>query len=260
MFNGSWKFIKKYWVVLILGILTGACISWVAIAFFNGILRKNFGSLADWLSGVGSLLAIAFAYWQIYEQRKEFEINKKADEDLEKQKLRPFFSIHFRSKIFQDKENYYVNEKDTDKFSVSKKDNKEEAIFLNGKEGYEVTNIINNVALNVTFEVIYQDNERDILNVDSLQAKATGIFFTKKVLNYPVNNSTNVMKNVEDQTKCIRIYFDSLLGIHYCQEWKEKIKKGESVCTNFKASNIFEVDAKEIPLSTEGTVYMGNPF
>lgn len=63
---------KKYgWYILISfisAILGGAiCIS---------ISQKNLGSFADWLSGLGSIAAIAFAYWQIHEQKVEYENDK----------------------------------------------------------------------------------------------------------------------------------------------------------------------------------------
>ena len=77
------KWLKKYWWYFVISFSS----SFVGGIICITITNKNIGSLADWVSGIGSLIAIAFAYWKNAEQRKEY------DEDKSKLKLskRPLF-------------------------------------------------------------------------------------------------------------------------------------------------------------------------
>ena len=58
------------------------------------------GTGAEWISSIGALVAIVFAYWQIYEQRKEYE-NDRREEKVEKRlSNRPFFTVIQKNIIF----------------------------------------------------------------------------------------------------------------------------------------------------------------
>lgn len=56
-------------------------IIFVCIGLFLGIVLfdvlpynpEKYGTLADWISGIGTVAAIYFVYWQIQEQKREFE-------------------------------------------------------------------------------------------------------------------------------------------------------------------------------------------
>lgn len=67
---------KRETVLLImLTFIFGEAIVFMVLALNQG----DFGSLADWLSGMGSIGAIIGVYYQVNEQRKEFEQNRTAN-------------------------------------------------------------------------------------------------------------------------------------------------------------------------------------
>lgn len=67
------KNLKYIWLGLV-GALLGNAIIFTIYALFSA----KYGTLADWMSGVGTVAAILFVYWQIAEQRKEFNESKTA--------------------------------------------------------------------------------------------------------------------------------------------------------------------------------------
>ncbi|MCT6889495.1 hypothetical protein [Lactobacillus sp. wkB8] len=70
------------------------------------------GTGAEWISSIGALVAIVFAYWQIYEQRKEYE-NDRREEKVEKRlSNRPFFTVIQKNIIQEEKEVVWVNTDD----------------------------------------------------------------------------------------------------------------------------------------------------
>jgi hypothetical protein len=62
-------------IVVLVTFLIGEAI----IFAFMAISKGDFGSLADWVSGVGALGAIVGVIYQVNEQRIEFQQSKKAD-------------------------------------------------------------------------------------------------------------------------------------------------------------------------------------
>lgn len=63
----------KYLLVGFIGSLVGVSIPFI----YNSFGTNKYGSLAEWVSGTGTIIAIFFAYWQINEQNKEFQLSKK---------------------------------------------------------------------------------------------------------------------------------------------------------------------------------------
>lgn len=59
----------KYLLIGFVGALIGNGIVFLVLAFGS----SKYGTLADWVSGLGTVIAILFVYLQIDEQRKEFE-------------------------------------------------------------------------------------------------------------------------------------------------------------------------------------------
>ncbi len=69
----SMKCDKKYlWVAFISAFLGSSLVFTIFSCFSN-----KHGTLAEWISGIGTIAAILFVYWQIDEQRKEFQLSKK---------------------------------------------------------------------------------------------------------------------------------------------------------------------------------------
>lgn len=59
--------------------LIGAVIGNGLVFLIISIHTSKFGTLADWVSGLGTVVAIFFVYWQIEEQREEFNISNKVE-------------------------------------------------------------------------------------------------------------------------------------------------------------------------------------
>lgn len=244
-------------LLFVLSFIVGEMLVFFILAWSKG----DYGNLADWASAIGSLGAIFFMYFQIEEQKKEFNVQIEKSEKMDEYKMRPFFSVRFRYKIFLNSESYFVNEDDSKAFESSYKEKENQATFLDGKEGYEFVNIASGVALNLVIEFVYKDGTRDVLNVDSVKPGSKCIFFTSRMLNFNTKEpDTNVTMHVENDTECIRVYFDSLLGIHYCQEWKTKVQFHDIACTNFTVTDIYKVNKEDDPERKSSTIYMGKPF
>lgn len=53
--------------------LIGSLIGNGIVFFFFAFTSSKYGTLADWVSGIGTVAAIFFVYWQIDEQKREFK-------------------------------------------------------------------------------------------------------------------------------------------------------------------------------------------
>lgn len=208
------NWIKQYWV-------------YVAIAIFGGILgtaisltiwhQNNIGTLAEWVSGIGSFGAIAFAYIQIKIQIKENQLAK-----------RPIFSITCVHTLKEDFENYYVNDADFNSFWKASNPREDEPngkkirTLSNNRKGYKFENLSNEAALNICLEIKYDDKkESDIMTISSIDPKSEAAFFTHEMLS---NKSENVYKDVHKKIEYIKLHFDSVIGVHYIQIWDQKYK------------------------------------
>lgn len=56
--------------------LIGSLIGNGIVFFFFAFTSSKYGTLADWVSGIGTVAAIFFVYWQIDEQQSEFKESK----------------------------------------------------------------------------------------------------------------------------------------------------------------------------------------
>ena len=59
--------------------LIGALLGNGIVYSFSSLFSNKFGTLADWVSGLGTITAIFFVYCQIEEQRKEFNFTNKIE-------------------------------------------------------------------------------------------------------------------------------------------------------------------------------------
>ena len=71
------------------------------------IPKKNFGSIADWVSGIGSCGAVIVALWQIIMQRKKEEKDRKLAN-------RPFFSWMRKTYLKGSKDKLWLLPEDED--------------------------------------------------------------------------------------------------------------------------------------------------
>ena len=197
---------------------------------------ENLGTAADWVSGIGSAAAIIFAYWQIDEQRKQYE----------KEKI-PLFEISISSILNSSDETFFLSAEkispkvDSHYFSFSEQ--KKQFLLTDRKFFYCVKNIANYDAINPTLVITYKSyrmndnlNKEDIVHTDLenlyhtetetdiIHAETTIKNGEKARLltNDVINNS---YMSIVRAKKKIELYFMSTEGNYYKQTFKEHIEK-----------------------------------
>lgn len=238
---------KKYgWYILISfisAILGGViCIS---------ISHKNLGSFADWLSGLGSIAAIGVAYYQIYEQRNEYEKDKREANERFEFNNRSQFSILCVPTLNISDKNFFMNKEDETLFAKSINSEIDEVngrkfkALKNDKRAYQFTNVTDNVAINVNIEIGYINNlESDNLQITFIPPRDKVVVLTHQMLNDKTKNS---FLEIEKKIKYIKLYFESLSGKQYVQVWDKSTftPSGENKIINTLSSET--TAAKEMP-------------
>lgn len=80
---------KKVWISLLVVVF----ILIILLSFLSFWKADVFGNVADWISGIGSLIAIVFVYIQIRESRNQLQKQLKAERERNFQQARPLFKI-----------------------------------------------------------------------------------------------------------------------------------------------------------------------
>jgi len=214
--------------------------------------KKNFGSTADWVSGIGSLGAIIVALWQMHVQR-----NKE-----EKEKIlanRPFFSIVEQTQLKNRQDHLWLTDKDMSSIDIDKvfeKPTRDYTYFKVDVFAYKLKNVSQAVANNVALKVEYQTKgtgevtQTDYCNLRTcVGANEQAIILPHSIMSKP-NTYSNYPKK-------IYLYFTSMDGREYCQRWTEKVVIKDSLCAE-------QVDIKETPIeemiSHEGCSRVYIPF
>ena len=242
------KWIKKYgWYILIVSICS---ISGGGIV--SAINYKNIGSLADWVSGLCSTVAIGVAYYQIYEQKKEYKSDKFDDEKNKKLKYRAFFTLVHSITISMNSAICF-NYADKDDFERTKKKlstifrDDDNTIVRKNKFLYKIENISDASVINVIFKIGYHDSkESECIDLRVIHARSVVYVLTERIFNEedPLHNQTYV--------KYIEIYFDTLMNNHYVQRWNiEKSYAENKNILDWNKSTIKEVSEEEIPKNVE---------
>lgn len=240
--------IKKYgWYILIVFICS---ISGGGIV--SAINHNNIGSLADWISGLCSTVAIGVAYYQIYEQKKEYENNKNDEKENKKSKYRAFFTVGFSYTTSTDSAICY-NYDDKDDFETANKklstifQDDANTIVRENKFLYKIENISDASVINVIFKIGYHDSkESECIDLRIIHARSVVYVVTERVFSEedPLHNQTDV--------KYIEIYFDTLMNNHYVQRWNiEKSYVEDKNILDWNKSTIKEVSEEEIPKNVE---------
>lgn len=233
---------KKYgWYILISfisAILGGAiCIS---------ISQKNLGSFADWLSGLGSIAAIAFAYWQIHEQKVEYENDKREQEKIKQKNNQPLFSLSNTRFFKKGVRNCYWQPNDFQEISKKIDSSKINYALLTENKGcYELINITNSLASDVCFRITYTDGEHQTLYIPFIDEKNLSYLFTHKMF-----SSGLTIHNINEQVANIKLYYDSIDKIHYVQIWENRINGNELDLNQSFVKTIDDNDRKKIQKST----------
>lgn len=236
------KWLKKYWWYIVISFSS----SFVGGIICITITNKNIGSLADWVSGIGSLLAIAFAYWQIHIQTKEYEEDKKEKISREILANRPFFSfiqLFYLNKgkdhiwtLVEDRRDVKINNlfsESTDTYNV----------FKNGICAYNFKNVSQAVATNVVLKIEYQSEangkvlKTDYCNIGTcVIGKEQVIILPHSIMNEPSTYSVC--------PKSVYLYFSTIDDRVYRQSWINKFDKFDGLYIE----RIEQVDIKEVPI------------
>ena len=198
------------------------------------VSKIDWGTVADWVSGIGSFGAVIVALWQIIIQRKKEEKDRKLAN-------RPFFSLVRRTYLKEGidellllpKDNKYVLRKS---FFERKSEN-----FLKFKKkiaAYEFTNVSKAVATSVVLKIEYQNRTRDkVLRTDYCKIKKC-VMGNEEDIILP----TSILNEPSTYARCpksVYLYFTTIDDRAYCQKWNEKKSELGSI--------IKEIPKEEIP-------------
>ena len=212
--------------------------NWINGIFITFISKLELGTVADWVSGIGSLGAVIVALWQIIVQRKK----ERKDREIAN---RPFFSCEAKS---------YLERKKDDVWTISKDDlnKKYEDVFEQRTEDYikfrnkifvfEFKNASQAVATSLVLKIEYQNEIKDkVLETDycmiekCVMGNERAIMLPHDILNKP---DTYVLC-----PKKLYLYFTTIDDKAYCQTWDQE----ESCLLHTEQFNIKPVSKGKIP-------------
>lgn len=224
------------------------------MSWMNGIIislsKLDWGTVADWVSGIGSLIAIAFAYLQIAEQRKEYEEDKKEKIRREILANRPFFSLSKSSYLTKSEDHLWLSIDDNDSKIVSNilKNNNIDIEFKDGIWTYKFKNVSKAIATKVVLKIEYQNRTKDkVLKTDYYYIKSC-VMENEQVIILP-HSIMNEPSTYSLCPKSVNLYFSTIDDKVYCQRWIEKFDKSDDL--GVEQFDIKEVPIEEIP--NEGT-------
>lgn len=225
------KWIKQYGWYFAISILGGTLGAVFSLFIWH---QGNLGTIAEWVSGLGSLGAIVFAYWQMHVQRKQYEKDKILAN-------RPFFSCMRKTYLKGSKDKLWLLPEDEDsvlRASFFKRKSNNVLNFKKKIAAYEFTNVSKAVATSVVLKIEYQNRTRDeVLRTDYCKIKKCvmgneeDIILPTSIINEP--------STYADCPKDVYLYFTTIDDRAYCQKWIGKKSK--------LGSNIKEIPKEEIP-------------
>lgn len=216
----------------------------------NGIIitfisKLEWGTVADWVSGIGSLIAIGFAYWQIAEQRKQYKKDKADEIRQEALTNRPFFSLIQLLYFKKGEDHLWIMNEDT---RTSVNDILGDVIqdycfFKNGIYVYEFTNVSKAIATNVALKIEYQDKASDeILKIDYCNIRSC-VMGNERAIILP-HSIINESSTYAHWPKKISLYFTTIDNRAYRQRWIEKYSESS---LHMEQVDIKEVSIEELP-------------
>ena len=284
---------KEYWV-------------YVAIAIFGGIIgtalsltiwhQNNIGTLADWVSGIGSVVAIVFAYLQIREQRDEYEDDKKHQKEIAQINNKPLFEVYISNILNSSDETFFFpaeklgKENEESLFTFRELSN--QYYLLDLKFFYCIKSVKDCTAINPTLVITYEspnhkEIDQDIIHADTIIRGGKEVrFLTKKILNLHKvkkektssendgKSSENDGKSSENEInydtylsilnakKTIELYFMSSDNIYYKQTFKgrtETVFRDDGTTPDeitFVSGDTEKIKEDEIPDYTTATEMM----
>ena len=226
--------------------------SWIDGILITFISKLEWGTVADWVSGIGSLIAIAFAYWQIAEQRKEYEEDKKEKASREILANRPFFSLMKLLYLKEGKDHLWLTGGDNnlEKINNILKKNSElkngisEYEFKNGISAYEFKNVSQAIATNVVLKIEYQNEASDEVFKTDFCKIVSCVIGNERAIMLP-HSILNEPSTYSYCPKNVYLYFTTIDDRAYRQKWTEKIDKSHRV--EIEQVDIIEISKEEIP-------------
>lgn len=193
---------------------------------------KNLGTAADWVSGLGSVGAIVFAYKQINEQRDEYEDDKKERINREILANRPYFSIVEQTQLKNKKDHLWLTDKNCYSINpdeVFKKSTQSYTVFKDDFFAYKLKNVSQAVATDVVLKIEYLNEAKDkVLKTEYCNLR-TCVGANEQAIILP----HSIMNNPETYSFCpkkIYLYFKAIDDIAYCQRWTERLVTKNSLC------------------------------
>lgn len=221
-----------FFLITVLSSFLGATIVYL-------IPKKNFGSIADWVSGIGSCGAVIVALWQIIMQRKKEEKDRKLAN-------RPFFSYVRKTYLQERKDKILLLPKDKKlvlSWTFFKNEGEHILNFKKKIGAHEFTNVSKAVATSLVLKIEYQNRSRDkVLRTDYCRIRRC-VMGNEKVIILP----TSVINEPSTYASCpknIYLYFTTIDDRAYCQRWIEKKSKLGSIRIE---TGIKEIPKEEIP-------------
>lgn len=253
------NWIKKYGWLIFIGFLAGMLGN--AFCMFIGRI-KNWGSVADWVSGILSFGAIVVALKQVKEQREQYEDDKKTKREDDILENRAFFDVSKRTYVVKNKDSVWVSREDYDNNKawecIYKKFNDKEAEEnkkSNDKEAedikypladysyvYVFRNFTKASAYSCTFKIEYKVNGES--EYDYIQSNI-GIMSGEEICILPSKLINEPTKYANCQKK-VSIYFETLDNRIYCQTWLEKEFKNKDII-DFEYGDITPIKRSEKP-------------
>lgn len=227
---------KKYiWYLLItaLSSVLGAALVYL-------IPKKNFGSIADCVSGIGALGAIVVAFWQIAEQRKKEENDKILAN-------KPIFSLYKRTFVNRKTDNVWALPKDCGeavKLFIEQANEQDKTVhFKKDIYAYFFKNITQAAATSVTLKIEYQNkntgetDRTDYCTIETcVDGKETAIILPDSIIRQTTEYAVCPKK--------IFLYFSTIDGDAYCQRWTEIEESG---IYHFQEEDTDKIKKKDIP-------------
>ena len=198
------------------------------------VSKIDWGTVADWVSGIGSFGAVIVALWQIIIQRKKEEKDRKLAN-------RPFFSYVRKNYLKKGIDKLYILPKDNKyvlRKSFYERKTENNLKFKKKIAAYEFTNVSQAVATSVVLKIEYLNEASDkILRTDYCKIRKC-VMGNEEDIILP----TSIIHEPSTYASCpknVYLYFTSIDDRAYCQKWIEKKSELGSI--------IKEIPKEEIP-------------
>lgn len=187
--------------------------------------KLDWGTVADWVSGIGSCGAVIFALGQlIWQKEKEKKEKKLAN--------RPYFSIVEQTQLKNKKDHLWLTDKDYQLIGPKKvfaKPTQSYTVFKDDFFAYKLKNVSQAVATDVVLKIEYQDKiSKEILKTEYCNLR-TCVGANEQAIILP-HSMIDAPETYSICPKKIYLYFKAIDDTTYCQRWTERVATKNSLC------------------------------